>query len=113
MIEEIVNENGGQFYTSESYQIAEDFFKDRLTRLINKWELKNLLKNLHSSPKEVRPLPEIYHEPYSFNGNFVVDSTQSNPGYGMNNENVFEMVDAGYFQAYVGDGAALMPDTET
>ena len=66
-INDIVRSNGGQYYTSECYQIAEEFFKDEVKRQQNDGSLKKRLDAQQKRESYSRPLPKLYEEPYSFN----------------------------------------------
>ena len=85
-IDELVQRNGGKFYTSESYQIAEEFFKETMLNKKKKQQKKNK-KQMKTKPPakiESRPLPKLYQE-HSYG--FSDDGNVSHTSY--SGENVY------------------------
>ncbi|XP_066933376.1 uncharacterized protein [Clytia hemisphaerica] len=90
-IDELVQRNGGQFYTSESYQIAEEFFKETMLNKKKKPPRKPPRKNKKQPETkeptkiESRPLPRLYEE-HSYG--FSRDGKVSHTSY--SGENVYD-----------------------
>ena len=80
-INEIVESNGGQFYTSESYKIAEEFFRDDVRKLNSDGSLKKRI-NDHQRNEKVfsKPLPSLYKESYGFEGREISYTSYSGEG---------------------------------
>lgn len=77
-INAIVRSNGGQYYTSECYQIAEEFFRDDVMRQKSEGSLQNRIDAQRSQKSYSKPLPKLYQESYGFDGRMV--SYTSYPG---------------------------------
>ena len=78
MINAIVESNGGEYYTSECYEIAEEFFRDDVMRQKTEGSLQKRIDVQRNQPYYSKPLPELYQESYSFDGRMV--SYTSYPG---------------------------------
>ena len=79
-INEIVESNGGQFYTSESYQIAEEFFRDDVRRLNNEGSLNKRINAERSAEVFSRALPKLYQQSYGFEGRNISYTSYSGEG---------------------------------